>query len=247
MQSTSFDYITNKQRVIVAADVATIPDLQALVGAVCPQGITTVKLGVQLQLVVGGPQAVQVIREVWPQESIRILYDAKAMNTKDALVKVAKSIANLGCWGFTVHASVGPEALSMATKAKGSALLFAVSTLLQPSDPVCERIYGAPFAEVVVRFAEIALEGGADGLICSSPEELQILKQDARFASIPIAMQGIRPTWATADQHEKPLTPQAALTQGVDYLIIGRPITHPPEAIGGPAEAARRIITEIGS
>jgi len=41
------------------------------------------------------------------------------------------------------------------------------------------------------------------------------------------------------------MTPLDALRAGADYLVIGRPITNPPPAIGDPATAAARIVSEL--
>jgi len=43
------------------------------------------------------------------------------------------------------------------------------------------------------------------------------------------------------------MTPADAVKAGVDYLVIGRPIREPPEQIGGPVEAAKKIAEEIAT
>ena len=40
-------------------------------------------------------------------------------------------------------------------------------------------------------------------------------------------------------------TAAAALAAGADYIVIGRPITSPPAAVGSPAHAAERIVAEL--
>jgi len=43
------------------------------------------------------------------------------------------------------------------------------------------------------------------------------------------------------------MTPAEAINAGADYLVIGRPITKPPEEIGTPVDAAKKIAEEIAS
>ena len=54
-------------------------------------------------------------------------------------------------------------------------------------------------------------------------------------------MPGIRPAWAGSDDQKRVLTPAEALTQGADYLVIGRPITSAKD----PVAAVQRIVAEV--
>ena len=51
----------------------------------------------------------------------------------------------------------------------------------------------------------------------------------------------VRPTWAIVNDQIRIVSPTAAIKAGVDYMIIGRPITHAKD----PVVAANLIITEI--
>ena len=52
---------------------------------------------------------------------------------------------------------------------------------------------------------------------------------------------GVRPMSA-ADDQARVATPAAALADGADYLVVGRPITQAPD----PAAAAGAILAELG-
>ncbi len=52
---------------------------------------------------------------------------------------------------------------------------------------------------------------------------------------------GIRPTWASAGDQKRIMTPRDAIEAGADYLVIGRPITGAED----PVAAARRIVEEL--
>ena len=58
-------------------------------------------------------------------------------------------------------------------------------------------------------------------------------------------MPGIRPEWSqiSSDDQNRIATPGKAIEAGADLLVVGRPIRDAKN----PAEAAQKIISEIGS
>ena len=47
---------------------------------------------------------------------------------------------------------------------------------------------------------------------------------------------GIRPAGTAADDQQRTMTPLAAVRQGADYLVIGRPITQAPDPVAALEE-----------
>ena len=75
--------------------------------------------------------------------------------------------------------------------------------------------------------------------MCSA-HEIEHLR--SRFGTRFLLMvPGIRPSWATADDQKRVLTPAGAMARGADFVIIGRPITRATD----PTVAARRIADEL--
>ena len=56
-----------------------------------------------------------------------------------------------------------------------------------------------------------------------------------------IVCQAVRPTWSVVNDQIRVVTPTDAVKAGVDYMIIGRPITGAKD----PTSAAKLIIAEI--
>jgi len=50
---------------------------------------------------------------------------------------------------------------------------------------------------------------------------------------------GIRPADATTDDQARIATPQAALANGADYLVVGRPITRAADPVAALAQINR--------
>jgi orotidine-5'-phosphate decarboxylase len=94
--------------------------------------------------------------------------------------------------------------------------------------------------ELVGIRAELMVEAGVEGLVCSG-KEISLLRH--RFPQILLFVPGIRPLWSLVEGEDQSrvITPKDAMIQGSDYLVIGRPILKSPD----PKEAAIKIIKEI--
>jgi len=82
-------------------------------------------------------------------------------------------------------------------------------------------VSGGP-AQQVLRLARLALDAGADGLVCSPLEIGRI--RDAFGAAPVLVVPGIRPAGSASDDQSRIATPQDAVAAGADWLVIGRPI-----------------------
>ena len=103
-------------------------------------------------------------------------------------------------------------------------LLIAVTVLTSMSE---EDLAGIGItrspAEQVQHLAILTKKAGLDGVVCSAMEAeslKQLLGQEFKLVT-----PGIRPAGANADDQKRIMTPEQALAVGVDYLVIGRPIT----------------------
>jgi orotidine-5'-phosphate decarboxylase len=98
-----------------------------------------------------------------------------------------------------------------------------------------------PAEAQATRLAELAKDAKLDGVVCSPKEILAIRK--ACGEGFKLIVPGIRPLWSATGDQKRFSSPAAALKDGADYLVIGRPIT----AASDPAEAARRIAEEFAT
>ena len=112
-------------------------------------------------------------------------------------------------------------------------IAVAVLTSLDASD--LEEIGFAEAPETLaLRLARLTADCGLDGVVCSALEAPAL--RNALGAGFKLVTPGIRPGGAAADDQARIVTPEIAVANGADYLVIGRPIT---QAADPPAALAR--------
>jgi len=233
-----------KERILVALDTSDLGVLSKYARALAPH-VGGFKLGLEVMHAIGLPAAVNAVRGYGPNRR-NVFADAKLCDIPNTVAGAARSIAALPevAW-LNVHASCGVEAMRAAVKVKGQAKVLAVTVLTSIGRDEIFRLYGRD-EEPVATMAKMALEAGVDGLICS-PADLEILAEVPGAERLLKVTPGVRPAWAAANDQKRVLTPRRAIEAGADYLVIGRPITEPPEKIGSPVVAAQLIAEEIAS
>jgi orotidine-5'-phosphate decarboxylase len=97
--------------------------------------------------------------------------------------------------------------------------------------------------DLVLLRARTARDAGCHGVVCSGHEVAAIKKEFGD--DLIIVAPGIRPVWGgvAQDDQARIVTPQKAVRNGADYIVVGRPIRDAPD----PATAAQRIADDIGS
>ena len=228
-----------KDRIIVALDVPWLEEAGELIGQLAPY-VGLFKVGLELISAAGGSQAVQFVHE----HGGKVFYDGKFDDIPNTVGAASKVVAGLGVKMFNVHASAGIEAMRAAANNRGKSLVLAVTVLTSLEENNAHLIFGGPSKAKVLQFARDAKLAGCDGIICS-PQELELLGKQKELAGLFRVTPGVRPEWAEAGDQKRVMTPGEAIKAGADYLVIGRPITKPPEAIGSPVAAAQRIAKEI--
>ena len=76
-------------------------------------------------------------------------------------------------------------------------------------------------------------------MVCS-PHEVTAIKERCGQNFITVCP-GIRPAWAAVGDQKRITTPADAIKIGVDYMVVGRPITKAENV----REAALKVIAEI--
>ncbi len=181
------------------------------------------KVGKEL-FTTAGPQLVEQLMS----KGFDVFLDLKYHDIPNTVAKAIKAAADLGVWMVNVHASGGRRMLDAAKEAVDqssmSPLLIAVTVLtsMTKEDLLSIGMDVDP-EEQVMRLAKLTQMAGFDGVVCSAAEA-HVLKA-ALGQDFCLVTPGIRLPGAAADDQRRIVTPQDAIANGSDYLVIGRPIT----------------------
>jgi len=200
------------------------------------------KVGLGLTTKIGVPQAVEIVHE----RGAKVFVDLKIHDIPNTDIDAVKALNSMGADILNVHASAGINAMLDVAENKGKALAYAVTVLTSLDDEEAHLVYNMPVKTKVLQFARDAKLAGMDGIICSA-EELAMLAKHRELNSLRRIVPGIRPKWAQKNDQSRIMTPREAILAGGAgiKLVIGRPISKPPEGIDTPEEAVLLILEEI--
>jgi len=227
----------NDAKVVVALDFDNKDDALAFVDKIQPNDCR-LKVGKEM-FTYFGPEFVKELTS----RGFDVFLDLKFHDIPNTVAKAVTAAAELGVWMVNVHASGGSEMMIKAKQAlerygDKAPLLIAVTVLtsMGEEDLLGLGITKSP-AEQVMALAKLTKEAGLDGVVCSAweAESLKtILGNDFKLIT-----PGIRPAGTPSDDQKRIMTPAEAIGVGVDYLVIGRPITK--------AENPQNVLQSINS
>ena len=118
--------------------------------------------------------------------------------------------------------------------------LLAVTVLTSVDDAdLASDGYSKTAADLIAWRAENAKEDGVDGMICS-PVDVRAVRAIAGPEMILVSP-GVRSAGASAADQKRVATPAEAISNGADYLVIGRQITRAAD----PKTEMLRILGEL--
>lgn len=224
--------------ICVALDSADAAEVARLAGAV-EDHVGLFKIGLTTFVANGSPLVAELARRR------PVFLDLKLHDIPTQVGGAAAAAARTGASYLTVHASGGGDMVRAAVEGAGSELSILGVTILTSLDESTLRSVGimGSVEGAVIRLAEIAMDAGVAGLVCS-PHEVAAVRSrfGPRSEGGPLlVVPGIRPQ-GTKDDQRRTLQAAGAVAAGADVLVIGRPITAAPD----PAAAARSILGELG-
>jgi len=187
-----------------------------------------------------GPRFVEKVQNM----GFDVFLDLKFHDIPNTCSKAVRAAAELGIWMVNVHASGGRRMMEASADVlanyqnKPKLIGVTVLTSMERSDLADIGLDIDP-QEQVLRLAKLTQASGLDGVVCSAQEAVmlkQSLGQDFQLVT-----PGIRPSFAQVGDQRRVMTPSDALDAGVDYMVIGRPITQAKD----PLEALNLIQQEI--
>lgn len=222
-------------QVIVALDVDSIKKQEELLKALHGT-IVWYKVGLQL-FTAHGKRAVDLVR----RQGGKVFLDLKLHDIPQTVAHAVREAQRLGVDAVSLHLSGGADMLRAASEVSPRPKLWGV-TVLTSMAPKDVKIYSpsAKIPSLVKGFAKLGWVGGADATICS-PQEVGMLRKAFPHLDMKFVTPGIRPKGAALNDQSRVMTPGEAAALGIDFVVIGRPITHAPD----PRKAALDILAEM--
>lgn len=230
--------MTNSSRIIVALDYANSKEALALVQRLSP---TRCRLKVGKELFTrAGPDLARTL----VSKGFDVFLDLKFHDIPNTVAKACEAAAQLGVWMVNVH-TLGGRAMMQAAreaidKSSQRPLLIGVTILTSMAESDLREVgISGDVASNVVRLATLAKQSGLDGVVCSAQEASQL--RTATSVNFKLVTPGIRLSDSAVNDQKRIATPAVAVSDGADFLVIGRPITQAAD----PMAVIERIEKEL--
>ncbi len=205
--------------IAVALDAPDVETAARWAQAVTPY-VQVVKVGLEL-FCQAGPSVVETVRG---GSGVDLFLDLKLHDIPNTVAGAAAGVAKLRPTYLTVHACGGADMVRAAVEAAPDVTIAAVTVLTSLSAEVLAQIgLAGPPLDAVRRLAVLAVGAGARALVCS-PHEVAAVRREVG-PGVVLITPGVRPAGTDVQDQARVATPQQALADGADLLVIGRPIT----------------------
>jgi orotidine-5'-phosphate decarboxylase len=222
-----------KAPIAVALDAPDLATAEVWAKAVAPH-VQVLKVGLEL-FCAHGPGAVEAMAG-----QADVFLDLKLHDIPNTVAGAARAVAGLGPRFLTVHASGGADMVRAAVEAAPDVTITAITVLTSLSAAALDDVgLAGPPLDAVRRLAALAVGAGAGALVCS-PQEVAAVRAEVG-PGIVLVTPGVRPVGADVGDQARVATPQQALADGADLLVIGRPLTGAPDPGAAAAEIAASL------
>ncbi len=214
-----------KNRLMVALDLPDREHAEAIAHELAGD-VGWFKIGLRL-FVATGPELVRSVLQTH-----HVFLDLKFHDIPNTVAEAVTSAGSLGVQMTNIHAAGGPDMMRAAVEAAQSfpnMKLIAVTILTSDPMPAVEAKIEA------VRRAEMAREAGLHGVVCSVHEAAAI-KQACGHDFLTVTP-GIRWDGQATNDQKRIADPALAITEGADYLVVGRPILQATDRKAAAREA----------
>ncbi len=231
-----------QDRLIFALDVGSAAEAEELVTELRPT-VSFFKVGLQL-FIAAGPEIVRWLTS----QGLEVFLDLKIHDVSETVRRSVAETARLGARFLTIHGGGATARAAREGRADSQLRVLSVTLLtshdegdLPDSVQVGSGKRFETLDDYVVWRADQALRDGADGLIASGQNAGKL--RQALGADPILVCPGIRAQEDRVDEQKRAVTAYTAISNGADYIVVGRPIRDAENRV----EKARQIIDEIES
>jgi orotidine-5'-phosphate decarboxylase len=228
--------LAQRAPVAVALDAPDLETAARWAQAVTPY-VSTVKVGLEL-FCRYGPDIVSVVRG---GTGVALFLDLKLHDIPATVAGAARSVARLRPRILSVHATGGRAMVRAAVQAAPDVDIAAVTVLTSLDEADLEGIgLSGSSLDAARRLAVLAVGAGARALVCS-PREVAAIRAEVG-PDVTLITPGVRPAGSATQDQVRVATPEQALADGADLLVVGRPITGAPDPGAAAASLAAGLV-----
>jgi orotidine-5'-phosphate decarboxylase len=229
--------MTVSDKLIVALDVPDALTGLKLAGEI-GDAVSFYKIG--LGMLTGGGLA--LAQELKDEHGKRIFLDMKLFDIGATVEAAVRGLTQFDIDFLTVHGDphVVRAAKEGAAGSNTKILGVTILTSLDRGDLDDSLLVPGTPRDLVIERATRAFEAGADGIICSPQEAADVRALDNAAGRL-IVTPGVRPAGAALGDQKRVATPAAAINDGADHIVVGRPVWRADD----PRAAAQAIQDEI--
>ncbi|MEM7211536.1 MAG: orotidine-5'-phosphate decarboxylase, partial [Pseudomonadota bacterium] len=225
-------------RLIVALDLPHAAAGEEMADRLGP-AVSFYKIG--LGMLTGGGLA---LANELKEQGKRVFLDMKLFDIGNTVEAAVRGLAQFDLDFLTVHGD--PHVVEAAIRGRGESSMkilgVTILTSLNREDLDAMMIRDGAVQDLTLERARRALDAGADGVI-ASPQEAAMIRSLPEASDRLIVTPGVRPTGADAGDQKRVATPAAALSDGANHIVVGRPVYAAP----APSAAVARILEEIST
>ena len=221
-----------RRRLALVLDVDDLVEAMRLGAGLRPY-FGVAKVGLEL-FSAAGPDAIGALRD----QGYQVFLDLKLFDIPTQVNRACRVLGALGVEYLTLHASGGVDMLRAGVEGlldgahhAGLPAPTALAVTVLTSDDSAPPL-------IVPNRVRLALEGGCGGLILAA-EDLQTARELA--PRLKRVVPGIRLAGAPRHDQARAATPQEAVAQGADLLVIGRAVTAADDPIAAAAAVAAAV------
>jgi len=212
--------MNSDDRIIIALDV---PNAVLGLNIVNQLGDAVSFYKIGLGMLTGGGMA--LANELKQDLNKKIFMDLKLFDIGATIERAVKGLTQYNIDFLTVNGD--PQVVSAAVQGKKTTdtkiLAVTFLTSLNREDLNKNLIKEGSINELVLERSIKAFEAGADGVI-ASPHEAHMIKGLSEAQGKLIVTPGIRPLGFNSEDQKRVMTPDEALANGADHIVIGRPV-----------------------
>ncbi len=238
------------ERLFVALDYPDAASALDMAKQLSPLGVSF-KVGMELYYSAG----IDIISRLKALDAAHsnnpVFVDLKLHDIPNTVAGAVRTLVRQGVNFLNVHAQGGPAMMRAAVEAARETAaqcnvpvprLIAVTLLTSLTEQDLQNhllVNSVELAEYVQHLAIQTQACGMDGVVCSAREAALIRKVCG--PDFLLVTPGIRPAASDVQDQHRVITPQEAMRQGADYLVVGRPITNAAD----PRAAAENILSAM--